>query len=238
MTISAVHSRAHVLVAGSNEPNTIARQAIRAVAQCGVTDVIRGRHRSIPIGTSAHHVHLTPEHVEQLFGVGRLTWHADLTQPGQFACKEKVSLIGPKGRIDRVRVLGPERPRTQVEVSRTEEFELGFDAPLRLSGDLDGTPGLTLEGPAGSVELDSGVICALRHVHMSPAEAAEFGVGNRDVIRVRIDGERELIFGDVVVRVSPDYRLDMHIDTDEANAAELSPGAAGHFDSIQDRAGV
>jgi len=235
--ISDERSRARVLLAGANEEHTIARQAVRAVAQQRVTDVIRHRQNPIPIGTSAHHVHLTQEHVEALFGPGRtLTWHADLTQPGQFACKEQVDLIGPKGRIERVRVLGPVRPESQVEIARTEEFKLGIDAPVRMSGDLDGTPGIALEGPVGRVQLAKGVICAMRHIHMSPQDAMEFAVRDRDVVRVRVAGERSLIFGDVMVRVSPDFRLDMHIDTDEANAAELGPGATGFLDSVQEKA--
>ncbi|KPK86447.1 MAG: propanediol utilization protein [Phycisphaerae bacterium SM23_33] len=198
---------------------------------------MRHQQKPIPISVSAHHVHLTQEHVEALYGAGReLTWYAELSQPGQFACNEQLSLIGPKGRIDHVRVLGPVRPETQVEISRTEEFKLGIDAPIRMSGDLDGTPGLTLQGPQGQVHLQRGVICAMRHIHMSPADAMEFAVRDRDTVRVRVPGERSLVFGDVAVRVNPDYRLDMHIDTDEANAAELSPGAVGYLDSIQQRA--
>ncbi len=235
--ISQAQSRARVLVAGGDEEHTIARQTAAALAQRQVTDVMRRKARPIPIGISAHHVHLTARHVEALFGSGReLTWHADLTQPGQFACVEQVNLIGPKGRIDNVRVLGPVRGETQVEIARTEEFKLGIDAPIRMSGDLDGTPGITLEGPAGRVELDRGVICARRHIHMSPQDAMEFAVRDRDVVSVRVPGERSLVFGDVVVRVAPDFRLDMHLDTDEANAAELGAGAEGYLDSIQERA--
>jgi acetate kinase len=234
--ISARHSRARVLVAGSDEERTIARHAVRALAHLRVTEVMRRKPRPIPIGVSAHHVHLTQPHVEALFGPGRtLTWHADLTQPGQWACKEQVNLVGPKGRIDRVRVLGPVRPQSQVEIARTEEFKLGIDAPVRLSGDLDGTPGILLEGPAGQVRLACGVICAMRHIHMSPEDALEFAVRDRDVVRIRVSGERSLIFGDVVVRVDSQFRLDMHIDTDEANAAELGAGAVGFIDSIQQR---
>jgi len=237
--ISQSQSRARVLVVGGNEEHTIARQAIRALAFKRVTGVIRKQHKPIPIGTSAHHVHLTEAHVEGLFGDGHtLSWHADLTQPGQFACKEQVSLVGPKGRIDRVRVLGPVRPESQVEIARTEEFKLGIDAPVRMSGDLDGTPGIVLAGPKGRIELARGVICAMRHIHMSPQDAMEFAVRDRDVVRVCVPGERSLVFGDVIVRVSPDFRLDMHIDTDEANAAELSEGTVGYLDSIQERASV
>jgi len=237
--ISQDNSRAHVLVVGSNEQRTIAVQAVRALSHRRITGVIRHQHRPIPIGVSAHHVHLTQEHVETLFGPGHtLTWQADLTQPGQFACKERVNLLGPKGRVDRVRILGPVRPESQVEIARTEEFKLGIDAPVRMSGDLDGTPGIVLEGPAGKVVLDHGVICAMRHIHMEPQDAMEFAVRDRDVVRIRVPGKRSLIFGDVVVRVSPDSRLDMHIDTDEANAAELGPEAVGYLDSIQERVSV
>ncbi len=237
--ISESHSRAHVLVVGSNEEHTIARKTVRALAHKRVTNVIRQHHKPIPIGLSAHHVHLTTEHVEALFGKGHeLTWYSDLTQPGQYACKEQVSLLGPKGRIDRVRILGPVRAESQVEIARTEEFKLGIDAPIRMSGDLDGTPGITLDGLTGKVDLSQGVICAMRHIHMSPQDAMEFAVRDRDVVRIRTAGDRSLIFGDVVVRVNPDYRLDMHVDTDEANAAELGPDAAGYLDSIQERAAV
>jgi len=234
--ISAPHSRARILVVGSDEERTIARHAVRTLAQARVTDVMRQKERPIPIGISAHHVHLTQEHVETLFGPGHtLTWHSDLTQPGQFACKEQVNLVGPKGRIDRVRVLGPVRPQSQVEIARTEEFKLGIDAPIRMSGDLDGTPGITLEGPEGEVRLEQGVICAMRHIHMAPEDAMAFAVRDRDVVRIRVRGERSLIFGDVVVRVDPNFRLDMHLDTDEANAAELGAGATGELESIQQR---
>jgi len=235
--ISAPHSRARILVVTSDEEHTIARHTVQALSHARVTQVMRQKERPIPVGISAHHVHLTQEHVEALFGRGRtLTWHADLTQPGQYACKEQVNLIGPKGRIDRVRVLGPVRPESQVEIARTEEFKLGVDAPIRHSGDLDGTPGIQLEGPSGCVRLARGVICAMRHIHMSPEDAMAFAVRDRDVVRIRVPGERSLIFGDVVVRVHPEFRLDMHIDTDEANAAELGADAVGYLDSIQQRA--
>lgn len=182
----------------------------------------------IPISISARHVHLTRAHVEALFGPGhRLTSKAPLSQPGQFACEEQVALVGPRGRIDKVRVLGPERPASQVEISRTEERQLGIDAPIRASGDLAGSPGLRLEGPAGAVDLPLGAIQAQRHVHMSPAEAALYGLKDKDWVMVRVGGPRGLIFDDVLVRVHPDYRLDMHLDTDEANAADLGPGATG-----------
>ena len=147
-----------------------------------------------------------------------------------------MNLLGPKGRIDRVRVLGPVRPQTQVEIARTEEFKLGIDAPIRMSGDLEGSPGITLEGPAGPLALEQGVICAMRHIHMEPEDAFSHAVRDHDTVRVRISGPRSVTFGDVCVRVSPDYRLEMHLDTDEANAAELSREAVGALDSIQERA--
>ena len=235
--ISQGQSRARVLAVGSNEDHTLARQAVRALAQKRTTAAVRHQHTPIPVGVSAHHVHLTDEHVEILFGPGsELTWYADLTQPGQFACNEKVCLVGPRGRIDRVRVLGPVRPETQVEIARTEEFKLGIDAPVRMSGDLDGTPGMTLVGPKGRIEIDRGVICAMRHIHMTPEDALAFSVRDGDAVHVRVPGDRSLVFGDVVIRISPDFRLDMHIDTDEANAAQLGEGAIGYLDSIQERA--
>jgi len=237
LEVSAQRSRVRVLVIGSDEERTIARHTVRALAAARVTEVMRRKERPIPIGVSAHHVHLTTEHVERLYGPGHtLTWHADLTQPGQFACKEQVNLIGPRGRIERVRVLGPVRPKSQVEIARTEEFKLGMDAPIRMSGDLDGTPGITLQGPEGEVRLEHGVICAMRHIHMAPEDAMAFAVRDHDVVRVRVRGERSLVFGDVIVRVDPNFRLDMHIDTDEANAAELGAGAIGELDSVQVRA--
>jgi acetate kinase len=151
------------------------------------------------------------------------------------AAQEQVSLIGPKGRIDRVRVLGPVRAQTQVEIARTEEFRLGIDAPVRMSGDLSGTPGLILEGAQGQIRLEEGVICAQRHLHMSPEDALRFGLRDGDVVRMRIEGTREVIFGDVVVRVNPRYELELHLDTDEANAAQVSTGDVSYLESIQRR---
>ncbi len=182
----------------------------------------------IPINISARHLHLSPEHVEALFGAGhQLTPMKDLTQPGQFACEERVTLVGPRGTIEGVRVLGPVRPETQVEISRTDERQLGIDAPIRASGELDDSIGLELRGPAGRVSIGRGVIQAKRHIHMSPDDAKRFGVQDKDWVMVRVGGERGVIFDDVLVRVSPKYVLDMHIDTDEANAADLQPGDTG-----------
>jgi propanediol utilization protein len=182
----------------------------------------------IPISASVRHVHLSRDHVDALFGPGyELRIKAVLSQPGQYACEETLTLVGPKNSLANVRVLGPVRPETQVEVSRTDEIALGIDAPIRPSGDLDGTPGLELVGPSGRVQLARGVIQAQRHVHMSPQDAIDFGVQDRDWVMVRVGGERGIIYDDVLVRVHPDYRLDMHLDTDESNAADLHPGATG-----------
>jgi acetate kinase len=134
-----------------------------------------------------------------------------------------------------VRVLGPARKESQVEIARTEGFRLGINAPIRMSGDLDGTPGLILEGPEGQVELKEGVIYAHRHMHMTPTDARNLGLQNGDLVRIRVEGERELIFGDVAVRVSPKFKLEFHLDTDEANAAELNSGDVAYLDSIQRR---
>jgi acetate kinase len=234
--ISAEDSPVTVLVVPTDEERMIARETVRAISRKQLSAVIRIQDIPIPIGISAHHVHLCKEHVETLFGEGhKLTPRSPLTQPGQFACEEQVTLVGPKGRVERVRVLGPEREFSQVEISRTEEFKLGIDAPVRLSGDLEGTPGVQIEGPEGSVLLENGVICAQRHIHMSPEEALRFGIHDRDVVMVRAGEERSLIFGDVVVRVKPSFKLELHLDTDEANAAELDSGMTARLHAIQSR---
>jgi acetate kinase len=176
---------------------------------------------------SARHVHLTQASVETLFGAGHLLQvHSPLLQPGQYAAEEVVTLVGPKGRLTHVRVIGPPRPEDQVELAHTDEIVLGVDAPLRESGDLAGTPGIVIEGPMGSVSLQRGVICALRHIHMSPADADVLGLKNHDEVAVVVmAGKRRLIFGDVIVRVSPSFRLELHLDSDEGNAAGLCSGA-------------
>jgi len=182
----------------------------------------------IPISASVRHVHLSKEHVEALFGPGHeLTPKADLSQPGQFAAEETVVLVGPKNRIEKVRVLGPARGETQIEISRTDEFTLGIDAPIRASGDLGDSIGIRLEGPNGGIDLDRGVIQAQRHIHMSPEDAEHFGVSDKQWVMVRVSGERGIVFDDVLVRVSPKYKLDMHLDADESNAADLHPGSYG-----------
>ena len=171
------------------------------------------------VETSARHVHLTEEHIETLFGAGhKLTFKKDLSQPGQFACEEKVTVKGPKGAL-KASILGPTRPADQVELSLTDARTIGVVAPVRESGDIAGSGSCILEGPCGSVEVKEGVIAAKRHIHMTPADAAELGVSDKEIVCVKLDTARPLVFGDVVVRVSEKFALAMHIDTDESNAA-------------------
>jgi len=181
--------------------------------------------REIPLGVSNRHVHLSPEDVEKLFGAGHeLTPMRDLSQPGQFACQETVTIVGPKGSIHGVRILGPARGATQVEISRTDGFALGVHAPVRMSGDIEGTPGLVLVTAKGTVMLEKGVIVAKRHVHMSPEEAEEFQVKDGDTLILATQSDRPIIYPDVVVRVHPRFALDFHVDLDEGNAANLKTG--------------
>lgn len=182
---------------------------------------------SVPIGVSNRHIHLSQEAYRILFGQEELTKKADLKQPGQFAANEVVTLIGPKGRIEKVRVLGPFRETTQVEVSLTDTFTLGVKGVIRESGQLEGTPGITLEGPAGTVTIDHGVIVAHRHIHMHPNDAQRMGVHDKDTVTVTIYGQRKLTFSNVIIRVSPKFALEMHIDVDEANAGGIKNGMVG-----------
>ncbi|HHV51535.1 MAG TPA: phosphate propanoyltransferase [Clostridiales bacterium] len=176
------------------------------------------------IETSARHIHLSREDLDTLFGEGyELTNKKDLSQPGQFACFERVDVVGPKKTIKGVTILGPVRPATQVELSMTDARSIGITAPVRESGDIAGSAGCKLIGPKGEVEIKEGVIIAKRHIHMTPKDAEEFGLKDKDVVSVKVDtDERSLIFGDVVVRVSDKFSLAMHIDTDEANAAGIA----------------
>lgn len=176
----------------------------------------------IPIGVSNRHVHVTQVDLEKMFGAGyQLSKKTDLKQPGQFAANETITIRGPKGEFEKVRILGPVRNQSQVEISKTDSFRLGIRPPVRESGDLSGTPGLELEGPRGKVELDCGAIVALRHIHMTPPQAAVMGVEDKDVVEVETFGERHGVFGDVLVRVSEQFSLEMHVDVDEANACAL-----------------
>jgi acetate kinase len=235
--ISSEQSKVKVLVIATDEEKMIARETIRTLGYQNVAEGIQHqREKPIPIEVSAHHVHLSRQEVDALFGNGyALTHRAELSQPGQFACNETVNLIGPKGRVEKVRILAPLRKECQVEISMTEEFKLGIKSPVRASGDVQGSPGLKLEGTKGSYEIKQGTICALRHIHMSPEDALSFGLKDRDVVMVTEKGERSLTFGDVLVRIHPDFRLAMHIDTDEANAASIKTGMNGFIVSVQDR---
>jgi len=178
----------------------------------------------IMVETSARHIHLTQGDLDTLFGKDyKLTPKKDLSQPGQFACAEKVEVVGPKGSL-KMSILGPVRPETQVEVSKTDARSLGIDAPVRMSADLKGTPGCKVIGPKGEITLEQGVIVAKRHAHFTPDQAKEYGVKDGQNIQIKLDyNDRALIFGDVVARVSKTAGLAVHIDTDEANAAGL-PG--------------
>ena len=233
--ISTDDSKVTVLVAPTDEERMMAREALRALSRSYITRVLDAqKQQPFVVEISAHHIHLTQDHVETLFGKGhQLTKHADLSQPGQYACKEQLAIVGPKGRIERVRILGPTRKYTQVEIAMTEQFKLGIHPPIRESGDIADSPGCILESPSGSVKIDRGVICALRHVHMRPEDALRYGVRDKSFVRVRIEGDRELIFGDVLVRVDPSFKLAMHIDTDEGNAANVKTGAHGYIAAIQ-----
>jgi propanediol utilization protein len=181
----------------------------------------------IPIAVSARHAHLSEASLRQLFG-DRCELHVRnwLSQTGQFSAQETVSLIGPKGRIDHVRVMGPPRLQDQIELSRSDECTLGVTAPLRVSGDVANTPGLQVVGPAGTVTLPAGVITARRHVHISPEEARQLKLRDGQLVSVKIDSDgRDLTFGDIVVRIASGFRLELHLDTDEANAAGVTNGS-------------
>lgn len=177
--------------------------------------------KKVLVETSARHVHLTEEHIAILFGEGAtLTFKKALSQPGQFACEERVTVVGPKKSIPNVIILGPARKASQVEVSLTDARTLGIAAPIRESGDVAGSGACKLIGPCGEVELSEGVIAAKRHIHFTPENAKEFGVEDKQIVSVKIDGTgRSTVFGDVVIRVSEKFAPAMHIDTDEANAA-------------------
>ena len=177
------------------------------------------------VETSARHVHLSQEHLEILFGAGyELTKKKDLSQPGQYACEERVTIVGGKKEMPGVSILGPVRKATQVELSLTDARSIGVAAPVRESGDIAGSGACKIIGPKGEIEITEGVIAAKRHIHATPADAEALGVENGQIVNVKIDTDgRSLVFGDVVVRVSDTYALAMHIDTDESNAA----GCAG-----------
>lgn len=183
------------------------------------------------VETSARHVHVTQEHLETLFGKGAaLTKKKDLSQPGQFACEERVTIVGPKRTLENVSILGPVRPATQVELSATDARSIGIAAPVRESGDIAGSAGCKIVGPCGEIEISEGVIVAKRHIHLTPADAEELGVKDKQIVWVKITTpERSAILGDVVCRVSEKFARAMHIDTDESNAVGAGKDQMGEI---------
>ena len=185
---------------------------------------------SFEVEASGRHVHLSRKELDALFGTGyELTKAKDLSQPGQYASKERLTVVGPKGAFHNVVILGPVRKESQVEVSLTDCLQLGVKAPIRESGDIEGTPGIVLVNGDKSVSLDKGLIVAKRHVHMTPEDAEKLGVKKHDIVKVKVEGARPLIFDDVVIRVSPKFATYMHIDYDEANACGFSKGIRGRI---------
>ena len=177
----------------------------------------------IPVGVSNRHIHLSQEDLERIFGPGyQLTPTKDLSQPGQYACKETVTICGPKGAIEKVRVLGPVRSKTQIEILAGDCFKLGVKTQAKLSGDLAGTPGITIIGPKGSVEVKEGLIIAQRHIHMTLKDAENLGVHDGQIVSIQIEGPRGGLLSNVVIRANDSSALECHVDTEEANATEIS----------------
>lgn len=194
-------------------------EAVQSNGQAATPQVPEG----IPVGVSNRHLHLSQADLDTLFGTGyQLTPIKDLSQPGQFACKETVTIAGPKGAIEKIRVLGPVRSKTQVEILTGDGFKLGITAPARLSGDLAGTPGITIVGPKGSVQTQEGLIVAQRHIHMTPQDAACYGVHDGQVVDIAVDGPRGGVYSNVAVRANDASALECHVDTEEANAMNLN----------------
>ena len=184
----------------------------------------------VPVGISARHIHLSREAVDVLFGEGyQLTNKKDLSQPGQFACEERVTVVGPKKELAGVSILGPARPASQVEISLTDARSIGVNAPIRESGDVAGSGACKLVGPCGEVELSEGVIIAMRHIHMLPEDAERLGLVDNQVVSVEALTDRRTIFPDTVIRVSPNFRTRMHVDVDEAGAAHIAGFALGRI---------
>lgn len=225
VSISEDNSRVKILAIKTDEELAIALETCK---------ILEGKNKvnpipKIPIAISARHVHLTRATLDILYGKDyELTPYKPLSQPGQYAAKETVTIIGNKNKIENIRILGPLRSKDQVEISKTDEFFLGVDAPIRESGNIEGSPGITLQGAKGTVTLKEGVIIAWRHIHMHPNDATIFGVKDKDVVSVDVEDEnRPLTFKNVLIRVSDQFKLEMHIDTDEGNAAEIVSGEEG-----------
>ncbi|PKM81865.1 MAG: phosphate propanoyltransferase [Firmicutes bacterium HGW-Firmicutes-14] len=202
----------------------ITEEVLRQLQQISIIPGIQETGK-IPLGISNRHIHISSGDLITLFGQdARLTGVRDLSQPGQYVSEQTVTLVGPKGVIEKVRILGPLRGRTQVEISISDCFRLGIRAPIRDSGDLEGSAPITVVGPVGSVTLSEGCIIAARHIHMHPNDAKRFGVQDGDRVNVKSSGPRAIVFTEVLVRVNENYRLEMHLDIDEANAASLDNG--------------
>ena len=182
----------------------------------------------VPLEASGRHVHVTPEQAKRLFGHS-LTPDRPLSQPGQYLAKERVTVVGPKGTFENVAVLGPERKEAQVEISLTDGRHLGINPPLRLSGDVKNSPGCTLNGPEGTVQLEQGVICARRHIHLTPEDGRRFGVEDKQVVKLQTFTSRPAVFEDVVVRINPEFSAAVHLDYDEANACGFVKGDWGRI---------
>lgn len=209
----------------SNKRDMDKTQLRRLITLAVVRQLAQNKEYYAPGAASGRHVHISATDRDKLFGAGyALKIRNPLSQPGQYACEEKITLAGPKGRIEGVRILGPERPETQAEVSVTDTFRLGIEPAVRMSGDIEGTPGCTLIGPKGEVKLEKGVIVAARHLHISDGEAAAYGLKSGDIVRAKKTGDREIIFGNILVRAGKGHSLELHMDTDEANAAGIKSG--------------
>lgn len=206
-----------------NQLETLVKELM---TRMGSTPTEEDQELGISVGISNRHIHLCQEDVEALFGSGyQLTIKKWLKQPGQYATAETVTIVGPKGSLANVRVLGPTREKSQLEISKTDSFALGVKAPINESGDLTHAGAVCVLGPKGMVTLKQNVIVAKRHIHMSPMDAAKFNVVNKQLVAIKTSGERELIFMDTVIRVDDNFRLECHLDTDEANAASLKNGS-------------
>lgn len=237
--ISDPMSLVKVMVIPTNEEKMIARETMRALRQSEVSKIIEmpaNRQREIPVHITTRHVHLSREHADTLFGKGHsFQKNVERSRPFIDYYKENVNLVGPKGKIQYVRVIGPLRDETQVEVGRAEEFQLGVDAPLRAPGDLAGTPGITIEGPKGKVDLQQGFINAQRHIRMEPEDALAFGLRDGDRVVFAMDNPQASVFGDVLIVVSSKMKLEMHMNTDDAKEAEITEGMNGRIIGIVER---
>lgn len=213
----------------SKEYEVLMQALLKAVQEASKENVA-STAAGVPVGISNRHIHLSQADLDQLFGAGyQLTPMKELSQPGQFDCKETVTICGPKGAIEKVRVLGPVRKETQIEIVAGDCFKLGVKAPAKLSGDLAGTPGITVVGPKGSVQTAQGLIVAQRHIHMAPADAQAYGVQDGQIVKIRVGGLRGGIYDNVAIRVTTSSKLECHLDTEEANAM----GVAGTVEIVR-----